>query len=339
METKKLVAGYRSGDLTDALLAKEPAVHVFDIYHAHAIEKAWRGRARVVCSAHVPEGPFDEAWLKTGPRLMPAELQLDLLQEIFLALADGAILHVEYEGAEADALSLLGKVFEKSVKRLESNRRAVFLDCRKRGELKRVREFAAKWTASVPGLAPVEFVSSPGCCCHRRVEPGGLALAETASRELVDGTACAAPRGGRIRILDMGCGCGMVGLLVARRLMAEGREVALSMIDSHSRAVEAANLNAAALGVEAETILSDNGIPRDAGHLGAFDVFVGNPPYYSDYRIADVFLETAYAALAPGGVCYSVVKTASGLAPVQEKYFRRLSVIRRRDYSVLKSVR
>ena len=66
---------------------------------------------------------------------------------------------------------------------------------------------------------------------------------------------------------------------------------------------------------------------------------MGNPPYYSDYRIADVFLETAYRALRPGGVCLSVVKTASGLIPVQEKFFRKVEVIPRRGYSVLRSVR
>ena len=71
---------------------------------------------------------------------------------------------------------------------------------------------------------------------------------------------------------------------------------------------------------------------------GTFDVFVGNPPYYSDYRIAEVFLETAVRALKPGGVCYQVVKNAAGLEPVQRRYFPDVEVIRRRNYCVLKSV-
>jgi 16S rRNA (guanine1207-N2)-methyltransferase len=72
---------------------------------------------------------------------------------------------------------------------------------------------------------------------------------------------------------------------------------------------------------------------------GTFDVFVGNPPYYSDYRIAEVFLETAVSALKPGGVCYTVVKNDAGLKPVQERYFPSVSVSRRRGYCVLKSVK
>ena len=72
---------------------------------------------------------------------------------------------------------------------------------------------------------------------------------------------------------------------------------------------------------------------------GTFDVFVGNPPYYSDYRIAEVFLETAKRALKPGGICYTVVKNAAGLKPVQERYFPHVEVFGRRGYNVLRSVK
>ena len=157
------------------------------------------------------------------------------------------------------------------------------------------------------------------------LDEGGLALAEVASRDLKE-------RGVGGRLLDMGCGCGLVGFLVAKA--AQG--ISLVMVDSHSRAVEAANINAANLGIPAEVILSDVGTP--ARMDGTFDVFVGNPPYYSDYRIADVFLETARRALRPGGVCYTVCKNAAGLEPVQRRYFPDVEVTRRRGYAVLKSI-
>ena len=130
----------------------------------------------------------------------------------------------------------------------------------------------------------------------------------------------------------MGCGCGLVGLLIAKAV----KGVQLVGVDSHSRAIEAANLNAQALGGGAEMILADSGTP--ARMDGTFDVFVGNHPYYSDYRIADVFLETAKRALKPGGVCYTVCKNAAGLEPVQKRYFPEVEIIRRRGYAVLKSV-
>jgi 16S rRNA (guanine1207-N2)-methyltransferase len=152
-----------------------------------------------------------------------------------------------------------------------------------------------------------------------------------------------------MNILDMGCGCGLVGFLVASSLsgsrQAPGTNAAaphesnirLVMVDSHTRAVEAANLNAEKLGIPAEVILSDNGTPAQMD--GSFDVFVGNPPYYSDYRIADIFLETARRALKYGGVCYTVCKNADGLEPVQRRYFPEVEIIRRRGYAVLKSVK
>jgi 16S rRNA (guanine1207-N2)-methyltransferase len=111
----------------------------------------------------------------------------------------------------------------------------------------------------------------------------------------------------------------------------------LVLVDSHSRAVEAAEENAAKFSLPAEVILSDNGTPRRMD--GTFDVFVGNPPYYSDYRIAEVFLETAKRALKEGGVCYSVCKNAAGLEPVQKRYFPEVEIIPRRGYAVLKSVK
>ena len=139
-----------------------------------------------------------------------------------------------------------------------------------------------------------------------------------------------------MNILDMGCGCGLVGFLVAASQKGDA-PIRLVMVDSHTRAVEAANLNAEKLGIPAEVILSDNGTPAQMD--GSFDVFVGNPPYYSDYRIADIFLETAQRALKYGGVCYTVCKNADGLEPVQRRYFPEVEIIRRRGYAVLKSVK
>ena len=187
------------------------------------------------------------------------------------------------------------------------------------------------------------LTSFPGCFCHRRVDDGGLSLAEVVSRELsaakqFNFSTTLQPFSlstfQPLNILDMGCGCGLVGFLVAASRKAP---VHLVMVDSHTRAVEAAKLNAEKLGIPAEVILSDNGTPAQMD--GTFDVFVGNPPYYSDYRIADIFLETAQRALKFGGVCYAVCKNADGLEPVQRRYFPDVEIIRRRGYAVLKSVK
>ena len=314
---RTLLVGYRAADLTPELLEGDVTCHVLDIYHRHAIEKVHHAKA--VCSPHLPEGPWDVIKFKTGPKIHSGELALDLLQEC-VQLVGGALraprFHLSFVGRERDRNDLLDKI---------------------KNDPKRVRSFKAEWPASVPGGEKLTFTSYPGCFCHRRLDEGGLALAEVVSRELLNLTTSQP-----LNLLDMGCGCGLVGLLIANRLnqtieQSNNRTISLTLVDSHSRAVEAATENAAKLGIPAEVILSDNGTPKRLD--GTFDVFVGNPPYYSDYRIAEVFLETARRALKPGGVCYTVVKNAAGLKPVQEKYFKSVAVIGRRNYSVLKSVK
>ena len=311
---KTLLVGYKAQDLFEvdrrgtrhpvSWLDGDITCHTLDIYHCHAIENSSCG-VKVVCSPHLPKGDWDLVKFKTGPKLMSGELSLDLLQEIHLLHPKR--FELEFVGRERDRNDLLSKI---------------------KDDPDRVRDFSATWPASVPGGQKLMLTSFPGCFCHRRVDDGGLALAEVVSRELSGKN----PRA----ILDMGCGCGLVGFLVAASQKGDA-PIRLVMVDSHTRAVEAANLNAEKLGIPAEVILSDNGTPAQMD--GSFDVFVGNPPYYSDYRIADIFLETARRALKYGGVCYTACKNADGLEPVQRRYFPEVEIIRRRGYAVLKSVK
>ena len=312
-----LLVGYRAADLfekgrrgakrTASLLDGDVTCHVLDIYQRHAIEKTHHVKA--VCSPHLPEGNWDVVRFKTGPKLMSGELALDLLQEISQLLGGDLKpprFYLDFDGKERDRNALMEKIVD---------------------DPKRIRDFSATWKTSVPGIAPIVLTSFPGCFCHRRPDDGGLALAEVVSKEL-----SAKSQNESIRLLDMGCGCGLVGFLVASAV----KGIALVMVDSHSRAVEAATLNSANLGIPAEVILADNGTPSRMD--GTFDVFVGNPPYYSDYRIAEVFLETAKRSLKRGGVCYTVVKNDAGLRPVQERFFPSVEVIKRRGYCILKSI-
>ena len=315
----RLLVGYKASDLTPELLAEGAVVHELDIYHAHAVEKTHPG-VNVVCTPHLPQGPWDEILFRTGPKLMSGELSLDLLQEIHLLKPRK--FKLDFVGKERDRNDLLNKI---------------------KDDPDRVRNFSATWPASVPSGEKLMFTSYPGCFCHRRLDEGGLALAEVVSRELLAQPSSLIPHPSHpsplpsslfpLTLLDMGCGCGLVGLLVASVV----KGVKLTMIDSHTRAVEAATVNAKAFGADARVILADDGLDSEPSN-DSYDIFVGNPPYYSDYRIAEVFLETAKKALKPGGVCYTVVKNDAGLKPVQEKYFPSVEVIRRRGYCVLKSV-
>ena len=351
--TRVLAAGNRSGGVAVAAMRRWPeavvVAHAFDYHHARAIRKRLLDEGlparNVRCAAGVgvEDGAYDLAFFMTTPQSMPAELALDQIQDIHANLSDGGTLYAAFEGDPDDALKMMRLVW-KTVNVLKRAKHAVLFKAVKHGPPVKTRDFSSTWEASVPGGKPLAFTTYPGCFCHRRPDAGGLALAEVAVREVecrMSNVQTLNSQLSTLNCLDMGCGCGLVGLLVADAIRRQSSilnpQSSITLIDSHARAIAAAKVNAARAGIEAEFILSDDGLPR--GRVGEYDLFVGNPPYYSDYRIAEVFLETAYRALKPGGICLTVVKTATGLLALQEKYFRKAEIIKRRGYCVLRSIR
>lgn len=294
-----LYTGYKAADVKREMLTQGAVFHVLDVYHENALKKVFPD-VKTVCSADLPSGDWDLVQFKTGPKLCSGELSLDILQQCY---SFGCPVKVDYVGKERDRNELLAKV---------------------KDDPKRHRVFRADWSASVPGGPKLQFSSYPGCFCHRRLDEGGLALAEVVTRELI------ANNYKKFSFLDMGCGSGLVGFLVKSVLP----EASLIMVDSHTRAIKAAKENSERFSMPAEFVLSDDGVKKEG-----IDVFAGNPPYYSDYRIADVFLKTSFDTLKRGGLCYSVCKNAKGLESVQKKYFGNVSIINRRGYAVLRSQR
>ena len=346
---KVLVAGNRSGHLPCALAqaGAEVTAHLFDCFHVQAMrtrlhEAGLDADAIIRCTAQIPEGPYDRAYFMTTPLSMTGELVLDQLEDIRANLALGGQLFAAFEGDADEALKTMKKVFARvhvmavaqNRKRRRNGKRTETVALLRAVKSERDvaaqrRNFAADWTASVPGGVTHTFVSLPGCFCHRRADVGGLALAETA---------CATFNGSKgIKILDMGCGCGFVGLLVADHLRAQGVTPALTLLDSHARALAAARVNTGRLNFsDANFILSCDGLPSDAP--ADYDLFLGNPPYYGDWKIAETFVKTAFRALRRGGRCLTVAKSEGGLQELQAKIFGKTEVFRRRGYFVFSSI-
>ena len=349
-----LFSGCRSGkfplEYARAHHGDRVTVHAYDAYQARKIREdvGAKSNVTVLCSDGLPDGAcYDRAFYYATSKLVSAELELDTLQDIHIHLKDGAQLF-----ADGVAPETLGKLFGKVESSRESRRSPVKCVCVKKGELKRVRTFTASFEASVPGGPKLPFVSLPGCFCHRRPDEGGLALAEVVAAEQClseelsvfgldstgiqnnSNTQCDSP----FSILDIGCGCGLVGLLVADALRRKGAsDVSLALIDSHSRAIAAAKQNAAALGFDADCILSDNGLPPDYPNMGKFHIALANPPYYGEGRIADLFAEIAAASLAPDGVCWMVAKTPAIIQEACGRCFKEVTAVKRRGYTVLRA--
>ena len=368
-----LIAGNRTGALGLILATENPGVnitqHVFDIHHAKALQRTLAAndegaRILVECTPFMPELPTTRlALLQATARDTPAELILDQLEDLNAKLPPGATCLVAYDGkpdwlrkqmkeifgqVKATPVSADVTLFTSTVKApglLPESRLARTLALPKcTGTLEPEREgerpceplspaadafvksatrrnFSATFDASLPGETPLQLTTLPGVFAHRRADEGGLALAEVASRTLEPGA----------RVFDMGCGCGLVGLLLARHAPAES----ILCADSHARAIYCTEQNA-----RANALTNVKTLLTDAPTLEAqFTLFVGNPPYYSDYKIAELFIRAAHQALAPGGTAFIVAKNHRWHEAFMQDLFGNTEVIKRRGYGVVRSLR
>lgn len=105
-----------------------------------------------------------------------------------------------------------------------------------------------------------------------------------------------------MRVLDLGCGCGVVGVLAAR-ICGAGNVV---MADVSPEAVLTAQNNAAANGVEDVKCICSDGF-RQLDEAG-FDLILSNPPYQTDFAVAKHFIEKGFNRLKLGGRMVMVTK-------------------------------
>ncbi len=105
-----------------------------------------------------------------------------------------------------------------------------------------------------------------------------------------------------MKVLDLGCGCGLVGILAARICGEEN--VILSDIDP--LAVEVAAKNAARNGVGGVRVVVSDGLTGVNG--SGFDLILSNPPYQSDFSVAKRFIEKGFNRLKIGGKLLMVTK-------------------------------
>ena len=105
-----------------------------------------------------------------------------------------------------------------------------------------------------------------------------------------------------MRILDLGCGCGIVGIVAAKIAGEEN----VFMSDTDPMAVETARRNAARNGVGGVRVMLSNGF-ADIDETG-FDLILSNPPYQSDFSVAKGFIEKGFNRLKIGGRLVMVTK-------------------------------
>jgi len=252
-----------------------------------------RDNLAFTCAADAPAGTFDLAVVPLSFR-GEAELARDVIQDAFAHLAIGGRLVAAVDNPRDQWLhGQLREMFPK-VSVITTEDAAVYVVL-KRDEQRRPRSLRCQF-AYRDGSRLLQAVTRPGVFAHRRLDPG--------ARQLIDAVP-PWPEPSSPRIIDIGCGSGMVGIALAAR-QAEPQNVHCLSLDSNARAiqctVEAARLNA----IDGLVARLDSTGTCDTA--GSYDIAVANPPYYADFRIARLFVDTAATALRPGGMLYLVTK-------------------------------
>lgn len=104
------------------------------------------------------------------------------------------------------------------------------------------------------------------------------------------------------KVLDLGCGCGVVGIVAAKQIGAEN----VVMCDISGNAVQLSKQNAELNGVSAVTIRQSDGL-KEISETG-FTLILSNPPYHTDFAVAKGFIEDGFKKLAIGGKMVMVTK-------------------------------
>ncbi|QDU27454.1 Ribosomal RNA small subunit methyltransferase C [Anatilimnocola aggregata] len=242
---------------------------------------------QLVCVADPPEQEFDLACLPFQ-RQGEVELVRDQLQLAQERLAIGGQLVASSDNAEDSWLhEQLKPLFDKVSRYVVPG--GVVYSAIKQKPLKKQKNFACEF-AFRDQERLIHLRSRPSVFSHRSLDTGARALIESMPLQAGD------------NVLDIGCGSGAVALAAAFRL----ENVSVTAIDSNARAVEATAWGA----VRNEAARVTTSLDCDGSTLapGTFDLALGNPPYYSNFRIPELFIQIACRALKPTGKFLLVTK-------------------------------
>jgi 16S rRNA (guanine1207-N2)-methyltransferase len=292
-----------------------------DLYRANLAKNYWQDapdNLQIVCSADLPD---DEADVVAFPFSAggEAELTRDLIQAGHERLRLGGKMYAATDNAgDAWLHQQLSKLFKK-LQRQELSAGALYVGT-KTEPLKKIKNFACEFAFRDRGRLICAY-SRPGVFSHRHIDPG--------ARRLIDEMQIAP----ETRVLDIGCGAGVVAIAAACR----AENVTVHAVDSSTRAIECTERGAERNGfVNVTTELNAAG-----GYAGSgtFDLALANPPYYASFRIAEHFLTAAQNALRPGGRILVVTKRPDWFHQNMPQWYDDVTIMEQKNYFLARGVR
>jgi len=245
-------------------------------------------------------------------------LKLDMIEHAFHALRDhGALIVLSPYDRDDFFPPVLKKVFGKVHAPMEGDN-AVFW-CQRDGDRPR-RRHEITYHVRVDETKSCHFVSRPGVFGYGFCDDGARALTE--AMELEPGQ----------RVLDLGCGVGVIGVLAAQRIGPEGL---VTFADSNCRAIALAEINAKANGVARFEAIASHTLTDWPN--ATFDAVLANPPYYARGSIIHHFIERGHALLRPGGVLCLVTKQVDVTWPMIQERFAEPELFESRGYVIFRA--
>lgn len=299
-----------------------------DVFLADAARGRHAGvdNLKVTCLADFPEGEFDAIAIPF-PARGENELARDHLQQALQRLSPTGRLFASTDNVKDHWLHQQLKASFGKVTNRELPRGRLYIGSRPK-PLRKVKDYGC-WFAFRDGERLIEAYSRPGVFSHRRVDAGARALID--SLTIPDGPYAGEAVQEGTRVLDIGCGTGTVGFSAALR--AQG--VSVHAIDANARAIHCTEQGAAKNEITSLTCqLNADGQCEDPG---TFDLVLANPPYFSNFRIAEIFVHAAVRGLKPGGRTHFVTKQPEWFADRFVEVFEDVSVREVKGYFVVKA--
>ena len=166
------------------------------------------------------------------------------------------------------------------------------------------------------------FISDSGVFCKDGLDDGSRLLLETIAKTDLGNS-----------ILDMGCGIGPIGLLLAH--FDKNRHV--TVVDVNRRALDCAKQNAAKLGLSSRVDIFESDVYSNIN--SSFSTIVTNPPIRAGKKVTYAMYAGAISHLNEGGQLILVIRKQQGASSCQEylkTIFKEVEVVKsKKGYRIL----
>ncbi|MEZ6093018.1 MAG: methyltransferase [Pirellulaceae bacterium] len=290
-------------------------VWTLDAFQADRLQSDELPNLRIHCEADWPDESCDLVLLPLDPH-GEKELVRETIQSAYKMLALGGILAIALQAkSEAWGREQM-KVFSKALHLKHHANNMIVLHVVKSSELKKEKDFRCDMAFRDQGNL-IPFQTRPGVFAHRKIDLGARQLLNFVNLD----AGCHA--------LDIGCGAGTVTIGLASR----DPTIRVTAIDSNPRAVQLTQQNA--------SLNNLSNIEAFLNHDDTFraqelcDVAVANPPYFSNFKIAEIFCVNAHANLRSGGHAVFVTKQIQWYVENFGRWFENVDIAESSSYKIV----